>query len=645
MSNEQKNDTGHVSRDTYHILVRDPEGEALLHHRWTTPEQKLVVGRGDKADIQLLDGGVSRQHCCMSRDDGQVLLIDLDSKQGTVFEEQEIQRKRVTPPFTFQVLRYELDVSRQEPDAAEDIRTANDQQDQHELLLNTMRRVINSGMNLDDQLAVILESLSKATGAWRGFVLIENHEESLVPEQSYLSARARTYLDASYEEEAVPERVLNQVSTSLAWAVIESGEGLITSNAKNDPKLTKHSTVRQLALKSVMVVPIVHEDDKLGAVYLDNPAVAQQFDRHDLRLAEVISSEISGSLKNTLSHRETVRELQKVKEQYEDVREHLRTRYRYENIVGSSDAMQSVYRKLDRIIPTEMNVVIQGETGTGKELVARAIHYNGPRDGEPYVTVNCARFDGSVLESELFGHRQGAFTGADQDRAGLFEQADGGTLFLDEIGEIKEGVQAKLLRVIEEQQVRRLGENRERSVDVRITAATNQPIRDLVRKGTFREDLYYRLDDAEVVLPPLRKRTEDIPLLADHFLTDLAEQNNLPRKHLAEDLAEELSERRWPGNVRELKSTIRRLAYFTTDQKIITLDDYESFCREQPTVDEEPEADREESIRSLDELQRQEIQRALKRANGNKREAANLLGIHRSTLYRKIKEFDLDSEI
>lgn len=300
------------------------------------------------------------------------------------------------------------------------------------------------------------------------------------------------------------------------------------------------------------------------------------------------------------------------------------------SIVGRSPSMLSVYKLIARVAPSNANVLITGASGTGKELVARAIHDHSSRAQRPFTAVNCGSFAESLLESELFGHEKGAFTGADAIRKGLIESTEGGTLFLDEITETTLAFQVKLLRVLQEQQIRRIGSNRNLPIDVRILAASNRDLLSLIREGRFREDLYYRLSVVQIVIPALNERREDIPLLVQHFLRQFNERNQ-GKVSIDQDAVDFLKKQSWPGNVRELENTIHRLAIFSATGRI-GLRDAE---REKAIPVSTSEADSDLLPDRLVDMERQQILRILKETRGNKAEAARRLGIERKTLYKK----------
>ncbi|MCS6838661.1 MAG: sigma 54-interacting transcriptional regulator, partial [Bdellovibrionaceae bacterium] len=263
-------------------------------------------------------------------------------------------------------------------------------------------------------------------------------------------------------------------------------------------------------------------------------------------------------------------EVEKRENQIRELNKEIGGRYRYDNMIGKSKPMQALYNLLDKIKTADSTVLIQGENGTGKELIAKSIHYNSPRKDKPFVVQNCSAFNDNLLESELFGHVKGAFTGAVRDKKGLFEVADKGTFFLDEIGETSPQMQVKLLRVLQEGTFTPVGSTEQKKVDVRIIAATNRNLREMVEKGTFREDLYYRLNVISIRVPPLRERKEDIPLLVEYFLQKICETQNCPRKTITKRAMEILYDYAWPGNVRELQNEIERIVVLSGDETKIT---------------------------------------------------------------------------
>ncbi len=318
----------------------------------------------------------------------------------------------------------------------------------------------------------------------------------------------------------------------------------------------------------------------------------------------------------------------------------LAERYTFQNIVGNSPPMQKVFRKMRQIAATDATVLVQGETGTGKELVARGIHYNSPRRHNRFVPLNCAGLVETILESELFGHEKGAFTGAVSSRVGLFEYANHGTLFLDEIGDMPVSSQTKLLRALEHGEIVRVGSNEAVHVDVRLIAASNQDLHKKIEDGSFRRDLFYRLNVMTINLPPLRDRQGDIPLLIDDFVREFSEVYDRPVAGLSSAARKALFRYQWPGNVRELRNCIEHMMVATTDE-VLGEDDLPEYILDYGSRLEEEGSLAALAGQPLEEVERLHIARTLELVDGNRERAAELLGIGERTLYRKIHKYDL----
>lgn len=325
-------------------------------------------------------------------------------------------------------------------------------------------------------------------------------------------------------------------------------------------------------------------------------------------------------------------------------REELKSKDEWSPLVGSSPAMLEVYKLVARVSESKSTVLLQGESGTGKELIARAIHGNSPRRDKPFVPVNCGALPDTLLESEMFGYEKGAFTGAVGTKTGLFESASGGTLFLDEVGELGQALQVKLLRVMQDHEVRRVGGTHSIKVDVRIIAATNRDLEQFVKEGKFRDDLFYRLNVVRITLPSLTERQEDIPMLAHYFLQKCATGTTTPVRGFHPDTMELLNRYRWPGNVRELENAIER-AVSLSHGPLLTPDDLPAAIRQAPIhADAKPESPdvTEPVCLTLEEVEKRHLVRVLKETKGNKVKASKILGIDRRTLYRMAERFGLD---
>ncbi len=325
-----------------------------------------------------------------------------------------------------------------------------------------------------------------------------------------------------------------------------------------------------------------------------------------------------------------------------ELKRRLDERFGFEGVIGDSPQMHDIIERLKRIAPTNASVLIQGETGTGKELVAQAIHQNSPRKNKPFVALNCAALSENILESELFGHVKGAFTDASTDRVGKFEYAHGGTLFLDEVGDMPMATQIKLLRVLENSEITRVGSNEPIKVNVRILSATNRNLEDVIAAGTFRSDLYHRLKVVTVRLPTLRERSGDIPVLVDHFMKTFAKKHDKQIRGLAPPARRKLLAFDWPGNVRQLRNVVESMVVVDYDGLLDADDLPEELSDAQEPVQETPAASLASLVgKPLEDVERLFITETLRIAGGNREEAARMLGIGERTLYRKIKEYQL----
>lgn len=346
--------------------------------------------------------------------------------------------------------------------------------------------------------------------------------------------------------------------------------------------------------------------------------------------------ELKFSIQRALEHQSVVRENAYLKKE-------VKNRYRFENIIGTSRAMQEVYSVINKVADTDSTILIQGESGTGKELVARALHFNSKRANNPFVAVNCSALPENLLESELFGHKKGAFTGAFQDKIGLFEEAEGGTIFLDEVNSMALSLQTKLLRVLQERMIRRVGDTKTLPVNVRVVAASNESLQEKMKTGNFREDLYYRLAVIPLDLPPLRERSEDIPLLVQHFLMKNSSQTNTEPNKIDQDAVEALTRYPFPGNVRELENAVER-ACALCEESVIKMADLPPAVQRgtasaglgtRDNIIEMPIGQRLDEFIQSEE--RAYIEKTLRFNNGSREKTASMLGISMATLYRKLE--------
>ena len=336
-------------------------------------------------------------------------------------------------------------------------------------------------------------------------------------------------------------------------------------------------------------------------------------------------------------------EVRALRDENRELKEALNWRYELDNIVGRSQAMREIFSTIERVAGTRATVLLCGESGVGKDMIARAIHHLSPRHDRPFVKINCTAIPENLMESELFGYEKGAFTGANTSKPGKFEQADTGTVFLDEIGDVPPSIQVKLLRVLQEREFERLGSNKTRHIDVRVLAATNVDLRAALEQGRFREDLYYRLNVLPINIPPLRERKEDIPFLAEHFVSKLAKDAGSPVESISDGAIEKLLEYYWPGNVRELENVIERSVVLSGSKRLEAADvKLDTAPRARPAA-AGADAFLPEGA-TLDDYEQSLIREALKRANGNKSQAARLLGLTRNAFRYRLAQMGLDNE-
>ncbi|HSD91003.1 MAG TPA: sigma 54-interacting transcriptional regulator [Kofleriaceae bacterium] len=427
-----------------------------------------------------------------------------------------------------------------------------------------------------------------------------------------------------------------RASRAVLRRVLADRAAVLTANAQEE--LSSSESIMGGQILSMLAVPLWRGDDIIGLIQADNRHSAGMFHERELEVALLLGAQAALAIDNAT----LVQRLRVAEERARGENVYLKRReqkVKFDNIIGDSPAMKSVLSQLERVIDTRATVCIEGETGTGKELIASAIHYQSSRRDKMFVAQNCAALPENLLESELFGHKRGAFTSADSDKKGLFEIADGGTLFLDEMGEMPMSLQAKLLRVLQEGTIRPVGATSEKQVDVRIICATNRDLAAEVEKGRFRQDLYYRLMVFPIKLPPLRERREDIPQLAAHFLKRYAEEYRVELPGFSQDALDALSSYNWPGNIRELENEIQRLVIQAESGHWIEVTDLSPRLRKiEGTVTRI--APKQGTLKEMmEQVERWLIAEALRDHGGNKTKTAATLGITREGLHKKLAKF------
>ncbi|MFZ1946448.1 MAG: sigma 54-interacting transcriptional regulator [bacterium] len=490
--------------------------------------------------------------------------------------------------------------------------------------LGRISQTLNSSHDLTTVLNLAMDLAMEYLGAERGVLMLEDE----------VSGRPTTVVERKMDSESVAEVI--DISRSIVQSVRATGESVIASDATVDPRFMNSKSVRTQNVMSVMCVPLKRGDRLVGLIYLDNRAVPSDFSPTERAFVEAFANQVALAIENA-------RSVGRLYEDVVDLKALAGRKYSYTSIVGPGKVMQEVFRQVEKAAPSSISVLVTGESGTGKELVAGLLHELSPRRGEPLVKVNCAAIHRDLLETELFGIEKHVATGI-APRSGFFERANHGTVLLDEIGDMPLTTQTRVLRVLAEKEFERVGGSKVLKVDVRVISATNQDLKDLIKRGLFRKDLYFRLNAMRIHLPPLRERMDDLQCLVDHFITKYAAENAKPRMQMCRPALEMLRRYLWPGNVRELEKCIEHALVVADGPEIrpehLPKEILEGLAEGLGALgrlqagDPLPDAVRR--------LERAQIVSALRMAGGVKTAAAKLLGIHESTLRKKIKAYGID---
>ena len=430
-----------------------------------------------------------------------------------------------------------------------------------------------------------------------------------------------------------------RLGEGITGRVINTGQLAIIPRVSEEPLFLDRTGSRKDITKSdvtFICVPIKLGSEVIGALSIDRPFKKDVVFDDDVRLLTIVASCISQAVRLRQLAQE---ELEKIKVENRRLRDELKIKYRPETIIGNSKSMLDIFSLINKVSQTNTTVLILGESGVGKERVAHAIHYNSPRANNPYITVNCAALPESLIESEFFGHEKGAFTGAIASRRGRFEIAGGGTIFLDEIGELSPSLQSKILRVLQEKEFDRVGGNKTIKVDVRIIAATNRDLKQLIREGKFREDLYYRLNTFPIVIPPLRDRRTDILLLVNHFIEKYGKELGKNIISISASAIDLLMNHRWPGNVRELENCIERAIILSADGVIHSYHLPPSLQRQDSRSREDHQGKLNETLTAIE---REILLDELRHSNGNMAKASRVLGITERVMGLRVAKHNID---
>jgi transcriptional regulator with GAF, ATPase, and Fis domain len=595
------------------------------------------IGRQAGNSLQVLDPSASRRHCRIDPAEGGFVLRDLGSRQGTFVNGRPVQEHRLEEGdliavgetlLLFQSGEGEAVRPEPRPLVDEDAFTARTTL-QHHPGRSAEERLESRDFQALLAIAAALQAPRSTAELAHG--LLEQILAAVPGERAalLLADRGTPEIAAAFSLDRRGSAAPFPVSRTVARRVLEEGIALLADDVILEERLASAESLRAERIRSLIAAPLAQQGRAFGLLYVDTREPGPSFEERHLQMLAALGSLAVGALTG-------VRRTEWLEEENRRLSESLAL-----DMVGESPRMKEVYRLLTRAAAADSTVLLRGESGTGKEVAARALHKGSPRADKPFIAVNCATFSETLLESELFGHERGAFTGAIARKIGKAEAADGGTLFLDEIGEIPLSLQAKLLRFLQERELERVGSPRPIRVDVRVVAATNRDLERAIREGTFREDLYYRLNVIPLHLPPLRERREDVPLLASHFAALTSRRLGRPVAGFTPEARSCLVRYDWPGNVRELANAVER-ALVLGDGELIRPEDLPETVLESAPVQEVALGHFHEVVQ---ETKKQLIRAAVAEAGGNITRAAGRLGLQPTYLHRLIRNLDLRGEI
>ena len=660
--------------------------------------QRATIGRGDACFLRISDEKCSTKHCLVFQNNNQWMAKDLDSRNGTNLNGKPVQAE--FPLFNADVIQIggtQIQFFTEAPDLGPDgkretaaqIDALPDEQfavideSQESRLLSDdgstisrkaprkqpesgqpdivaqarTSRITDSELTRPRDHAALSQLLAAGHKLGQTRTIKEACKVALASLLSQTRAQfgAVLVLPTTKTADRSPDRLklaafdslqtenYTRVSQSVSRLVFESDTGVLFRDMTAEDDLDGADSIRELELTSAVCVPVRLRDRIAGLLHLYSRDVDAPLDDDDFHVTLALAEVLSNVLQEQSVARQAEEKAQREKKDADKLREEL-AGSRIGKIVGNSPSVELLREEIIRVAPTDATVLVRGESGVGKELVGRAMHDCSRRASGPFVTMNCAALTESILESELFGHEKGSFTGATARKKGKFEQADGGTLMLDEVGEMSLEIQAKFLRVLEGHSFERVGGSESITADTRVVAATNRDLEDAVREGSFRKDLYFRLHVVVITIPPLRQRAVDIPLLAQHFIERFAPKSGRNVTGLSAEAKARLQEYRWPGNIRELQNTIERSVILSQGELIEATDVRFSALSAFDSTDElvapEPAAE-DEPFReiTIDDLEKEHILTTLEATEWNKTKAAQILGIERSTLDRKLKRY------
>jgi len=612
-------------------------------------EGEITIGREASNGIAIVDPSVSRKHCELSAQDGRFRVRDLDSRNGTLvngaaIEQRDLQHgdeiaagdssflflledadEDLTPSagrVEFEdaqataetTIIHPRDVVYLQPDRLVRELPATSHVARNLNALLKISRIVHAIRDLNDLQGQLLDLIFEVVPAGRGAILLADREGH---EFNSMFARMRQ----------TGQSQLVKVSRTVARQVLEQGIAMLGSDVPGSSELRDVESLAASQVRSLLCVPLTVFQRVIGCIYLDSDSLGSRLTEEHLQLVTAIAGISAVALENA-------RRLQWLEQENERLTVEISQE---RSLVGEGARMKEVYQFLKRVAPTDSTVLIEGESGTGKELAARALHRNSPRAGKPFVAINCSAIPESLLESDLFGHERGAFTGAASLKKGRLEVADGGVVFLDEIGELALALQVKLLRVLQEREFERVGGTHPIKVDIRLIAATNCNLEQAMHDGKFRQDLYYRLAVLKITMPTLRDRRDDIPMLVRHFVQKHAKRCKVKPRPISREALACLVNYDWPGNVRELENAIERALVLGASDVILPEDLPESLL-ERTSPPEMTEAKYHAAVK---ELKKHLILDAVEQTQGSYADAARILGVHPNYLHRLIRNLEL----
>jgi Nif-specific regulatory protein len=622
---------------------------ALKGSTFPLTEDEISVGRESASHIPLGHNSVSRRHCSIKRDGEEFVIRDLDSFNGTFVNGVPIKEQTLVHTDQIKIGTIALlfltgdseDPSSGSLVQLDDLKflahsttqvrpetllhqteQAMLQSPEHERVARDLGALCKIGSRINVLRHIrelqheILNSIFEVVPADRGAILLSQGDNEF---------------SSLYGRDREDERKLVHISRTVVNKVLTEGMAILSNDIHTSEALSTAESLIAAQITSLMCTPLVLFEKIVGVIYLDTSDPLVRFDEGHLQLLAGIAGIAAVSLENA-------RQMEWLEGENSRLRSTLAIEH---NMVGEGPAMREIYSFIERVAPRDSAVLICGESGTGKELAAHAIHTNSPRAVKPFVVINCAALAETLLESELFGHERGAFTGAITQKKGKLEVAHGGTVFLDEIGELALPLQSRLLRFLQDHKIERLGSTRSIALDVRVVAATNRNLDEAIAKGTFRSDLYHRLNVVKITMPPVRERREDIPLLASYFVAKYAQACKRTVSGIAPATRALLESYDWPGNVRELENAIERAVVLGTSD-VIENEDLPERILESANNGKLPMAKYYEAVK---QAKRELILHALEQAKGNYTEAANALGVHPNNLHRLIRTLELKTSI